>query len=87
MKYLAVGLLALLATAAQAQHGQTSRNSQNINSVPANAVGSLPACNAGRNGDIRNVTDANAPTVGATVAGGGAVTTLVHCNATNWIVG
>ena len=80
-------LLILLTTAAQAQHGQTSRNSQTINSVPNGTVAALPTCNTGSNGNIRNVTDATTPAVGATVVGGGAVVTLVHCAAGAWIVG
>jgi len=85
MKYLVV-LLMLLATAAQAQHFSINRKITTA-SIPNSSVASLPACNASRNGDISNVTDATTPAVGATVVGGGAVVTLVHCNATNWIVG
>jgi hypothetical protein len=51
------------------------------------AVGSLPTCNSGAQGLRRGVTDALAPTYGATVANGGSVHTPVYCDGTNWIVG
>jgi len=38
-------------------------------------------------GDCAFVTDASAPTFGATVAGGGAVVIKVFYDGTNWIVG
>jgi hypothetical protein len=47
-------------------------------------VATLPACNAGLKATLAVVTDANAPTYNATVAGGGAVTIPVFCNGTNW---
>ena len=50
------------------------------------AVGSLPACNAGRAGSRSGVTDALAPVALATVAGGGSVKVGVYCDGTNWIV-
>lgn len=50
------------------------------------AVAGLPTCDATHDGVVRAVSDASAPTWGATVAGGGAVKTLVLCNATNWLV-
>ena len=86
MKYSIVFLLFLI-TAANAQHSNTSRNSANLSSIPTSIVANLPACNAGRLNNIVNVTDATTPAVGSTVVGGGAVTTLVHCNGANWIVG
>ena len=45
-------------------------------------VATLPS---GVVGDRVYVTDANAPSYGATVAGGGAVTIPVFYNGTNWI--
>lgn len=47
-------------------------------------VAGLPTCNAGNKGRLQGVTDANAPTYNATVAGGGAVAIPVYCNGTNW---
>lgn len=55
--------------------------------VPTTVVASLPACSASNNGIIYKVTDALTPVVLAAVVGGGAVTLLVQCNGTNFIVG
>jgi hypothetical protein len=46
-------------------------------------VANLPAA-AGNTGMMATVTDANATTIGTTVAGGGANTVLVWSNGTNW---
>jgi len=54
---------------------------------PASTVAGLPTCSAALNGRIFTVTNALAPTIAGIVVGGGAVTILVHCNGTNWIVG
>jgi len=51
---------------------------------PAGLVSALPTCNAGARGQLRVVTDATAPAYNATIAGGGAVITMVLCNGTNW---
>lgn len=48
------------------------------------AIGSLPTCNAGNIGKLAYVTDANAPTYGATLSAGGAVKTLAWCDGSNW---
>lgn len=48
------------------------------------AIVSLPACSAGTKYDEYIVSDANAPTYGATIASGGAVVTPVVCDGTNW---
>lgn len=53
---------------------------------PSVTVATLPTCNASRNGLIYTVTDALAPTIAGIVVGGGAVTLIVHCNGTNWVV-
>lgn len=50
-------------------------------------VGSLPAAATAGAGARMVVSDANAPTFGATVAGGGAVVTPVYSDGTNWKVG
>ena len=47
-------------------------------------VASLPAAAAGNAGTISYVTDANATTIGSTVAGGGANKVLVWSNGTAW---
>jgi len=47
-------------------------------------VADLPTAAAGNAGSIQYVTDANATTIGTTVAGGGANTVLVWSNGTNW---
>ena len=56
-------------------------------SVPSTTVANLPTCNAAANGQISTVTNALTPTLGLAVVGGGAITLLVHCNGTSWIVG
>jgi len=53
--------------------------------LKATTVASLPA--AGSNtGDMYRVTDANAPSMGATVSGGGSANAMVWSNGTNWTV-
>ena len=47
-------------------------------------IGALPTCNSGMSAAAYYVTDANAPTWNATLAGGGAVKVLAVCNGTNW---
>lgn len=47
-------------------------------------VSALPAAAAGNAGSIQYVTDANATTIGSTVAGGGANKVLVWSNGTAW---
>lgn len=44
------------------------------------AVASLPTCNAAAKGEIFEVTDANAPTYGATLSGSGSVVALAICD-------
>lgn len=73
--------------AANAQNSNTSRNTAHTGSVPNGNVAALGTCNSGKSGNIANVSDALTPVVGSTVVGSGAVTTLVHCNGSNWIVG
>lgn len=55
--------------------------------LPAATVAGLPACTAALNGQIYTVTNALAPALAVAVAGGGAVTVLVHCNGAAWVVG
>lgn len=50
-------------------------------------VAALPAAATAGDGARAFVTDATAPTFGATVAGGGAVHTPVYSDGTNWLVG
>jgi hypothetical protein len=50
-------------------------------------VATLPSASTSGNGARAFVTDASAPTFGATVAGGGAVSTPVYSDGTNWKVG
>lgn len=45
----------------------------------------LPTCNAGSQGDNRQVSDATSPTYMATYTSGGAVIARVFCNGTNWL--
>jgi hypothetical protein len=88
MRWLFIPVLILLwCFPAEGQHGIISGNFLNVGNLPSKSVATLPPCNAGQNGAIQNVTNALTPIVGSTVVTGGAVTTLVHCNGTNWIVG
>lgn len=48
---------------------------------------SLPTCNAASTGVVYQVTDSLLPALGIVVAGGGAVSVLVRCNGTSWLVG
>lgn len=50
-------------------------------------VATLPSASTSGNGAIAHVSDALAPTFGATVVGGGAVSMPVYSDATNWKVG
>lgn len=54
--------------------------------VPVTAIGSLPACNVGSEGQIRGVNDALLPAALAIVAPGGAVHVPVYCDGSNWRV-
>lgn len=55
--------------------------------APSATVAGLPTCNASALNRIYTVTDALTPAIAGIVAGGGAVTVMVRCNGTNWIVG
>ena len=88
MKLTSILLLCLLSTAAFAQNARQINRAPNlIGAVPSKTVAGLPTCNAAANNMIYLVTDALTPAVAATVVGGGAVQTLVHCNGSAWIVG
>lgn len=47
-------------------------------------VATLPTCNSGAKGETFSVTDASAPTYGATLTGGSTVFALAVCDGTNW---
>jgi hypothetical protein len=53
----------------------------------SSTVAALPNCTAALTGLIYTVTDALGPALNILVVGGGAVTVLVHCNGTVWVVG
>lgn len=54
---------------------------------PSSTVAALPSCTAALTGVIYTVTNALTPALNVLVVGGGAVTVLVHCNGTSWVVG
>ena len=54
---------------------------------PSSTVAALPTCNSAMSGQIYTVTNALTPALGVAVVGGGAVSVIVRCNATNWLVG
>jgi hypothetical protein len=49
-------------------------------------VANLPGCIANNKNFLAVATDANAPTFGSTVAGGGGANVVVICDGTNWVV-
>ena len=55
--------------------------------VPIYTVATLPSASDAGVGARAFVSDANAPSFGATVAGGGAVKVPVYSDGTNWKVG
>lgn len=59
------------------------KNTGEIRYVTAFTVSTLPT---GEVGDIARVTDANSPSVGSTVTGGGAANALCWYNGSNWTV-
>jgi hypothetical protein len=80
--------LLLLCGAASAQVSMTSPTATvPAFGVPSSTVSGLPTCNAASNGQIITVTNALTPALAVAVVGGGAVSVLVHCNGTSWIVG
>ncbi len=81
-----LALLLLLSSTALAQQATIAVPPLRVFGNPSTTVASLPTCNAGANGFIYTITDALAPTIAGIVVGGGAVTLMVHCNGTNWIV-
>lgn len=78
--------LVIAATGLAAQVSCPTYTSQ-MAAIKRATVAALPTCNAGLNGSIYVVTDALLPTVLGTLTGGGAVTTLIHCNGTAWVAG
>lgn len=86
MRWLLAWLL--LIGAAQAQVAQISGPAVTVSNLPTKTVATLPACNAGLNGQVYVVTDALLPTLAGVVVGGGAVNVLVRCaSGTGWLVG
>lgn len=78
------GLIAVLAAPASAGVVQPLPQAP----IPQNvAVSALPTCNASTSGWVYRVTDSLLPALNVTVIGGGAVSVVVRCNATNWVVG
>ena len=66
--------------------GLTLAAAANISALPVRLKGyTVAGLPAGTQGDLAFVTDANAPTYNATVAGGGAVVIPVFYNGTNWV--
>lgn len=63
----------------------TEGNFQQPITLPASTVAQLPAAASYTNG-VAIVTDANTPTLGSTVTGGGAVRVMVTSDGTNWKV-
>lgn len=82
IKYLAIGLVALLvlASPAVASYLPTPK-------APSVITSNLPSCTAALAGTHYLVTDALTPIALSTLTGGGAVVVPVVCNGTAWIVG
>ena len=67
-------------------NGLTLAAAANISALPVRLKGyTVAGLPAGTQGDLAFVTDANAPTYNATVAGGGAFVIPVFYNGTNWV--
>ena len=52
--------------------------------LPLTSVASLPACNRATEGEMKAVSDAEAPRYNGIVKGGGAVSVPVYCNGSAW---
>jgi hypothetical protein len=52
--------------------------------LAAHTVAALPSCNTDRKYQVYAVNDANAPTYGATLSGGGSIVAMALCDGTNW---
>lgn len=65
----------------------TNQSIGSLYGAPSATAAALPTCNAAALNRIYTVTDALAPAIAGVVVGGGAVTVMVRCNGTNWIVG
>lgn len=50
------------------------------------ATSALPTCSSATSGMYYLVNDALTPLIGSSLTGGGLVTVVVKCNATNWLV-
>lgn len=80
----------LLFFAAEAAAAQTSKygipSSSGAGGVQIlmSTVAQLPNCDVSHIGMLRGVTDASSSSYGATLAGGGTVTTLAMCTGTVW---
>lgn len=81
---LVIGVLLFGAAPACAETMIVSPPIQVVQSVQA---ASLPACTSANSGVVFKVTDALLPVLLSTVAGGGAVSVLVQCNGTSFVVG
>lgn len=79
--------LALCAASAVAQQASPVVTVGGVSVPPSVTVAQLPACSAATSGWVYRVTDSLLPALGVAVAGGGAVSVLVRCNATAWLVG
>lgn len=89
MRRLALVVLAvlLIPTTALAQYAAVTFSMGSPTTVPSSTVAGLPACGAATTGWVFIVTNALTPTLGLAVVGGGAVSVVVKCNGTSWLVG
>ncbi len=77
-----------LTVSAMAQYAApTMSPAQTPPKAPSTLTANLPTCNTATTGWVYAVTDALLPSIGGVVVGGGAITVLVRCNGTSWLVG
>jgi hypothetical protein len=86
VKFIAL-LLMLCASSAYAQDAAHVVRIGTSAAVPSVTIASLPTCNAASAGNVYLVTNALTPVIGSSVVAGGAISVLVRCNGTNWLVG
>jgi hypothetical protein len=87
MRWLFIPVLILLwCFPANSQNVTKGGPIHSLTTIPNGLVAALPPCNGGTNGAVMVVTNALTPVVGSIVVTGGAVTVLIHCNGTNWVV-
>lgn len=87
MRWVVCAMALALASSAVAQTTTQVVSIGFSNIPPSMTTAGLPVCGAATTGSVYRVTDALLPTLGVAVTGGGAVSVVVRCNGTAWLVG